>query len=59
MLEIDRDFAQDGDQFKGFYDPFQTDSKIPRTKVDCRYFIEIDPEEFSHLKMKNLKTKKC
>ena len=52
MLEIDRDFAQDGDQFKGFYDPFQTDSKIPRTKVDCRYFIEIDPEEFSSLKMK-------
>lgn len=44
LFEKRQEEAQDGDRFQGLYIPLIINDLIPQTKLDCDYFIEIDPE---------------
>jgi hypothetical protein len=44
VFEKSQEEAQDGDRFQGLYIPLIINDPIPQTKLDCDYFIEIDPE---------------
>jgi hypothetical protein len=44
VFEKRQEEAQDGDRFKGLYIPLTINDPISETKLDCDYFIEVDPE---------------